>query len=238
MRPFALTLSRDLKLIPSSLLIQKHLREDGREVSIVSIQAKRASSSLTSRSLLADFTFSRPTPPTPESTPGTETLSLDALKFSRIPESPRTSGRWERRRPSSRTLRRCVSSSAFPLFLSLAHLVFHLSSAFRPRDHARPLLAQHGRSDSAGVEELPPVPKRVRLEDPAVLEEQEGRDRGSPFQAERTRPARRKEGKEEIFAREHEAVRGRLPRRRREELEWSGAKECCWIELYVPEISR
>lgn len=102
-------------------------------------------------------------------------------------------------------------------------------TALRARDDARSILAQHGWSNPTSLEELPSVPKRVRLSDPTLLEEQEGRNRVRQVQAEGTRPSRWTEGEEEIQSRQHEAIRWRLPRRRRTKLERSRSQERCWI---------
>lgn len=145
---------------------------------------------------------------TRESTPGKGTRRRVASASCATPASPRKSGRWERPKPSSRTPRRSVPPSSSSA--EQAVVLTTRPTALCARTHARSVLAQHGGTDPARVQELHAVQARMRDADPAVLDEQEDGHRLCPAARLWAPGPGGTQGEEEVQFGEYEEVYGRL----------------------------
>jgi myosin heavy subunit len=84
-------------------------------------------------------------------------------------------------------------------------------AALCARDHARPLLAQHGRAHSARFPELLALQERVRASYPALLEEQQGVHRVRQTPRPWPRGAREPEGTKALLSSWISSLHGGLP---------------------------
>lgn len=113
----------------------------------------------------------------------------------------------------------------FSFFPAYTYSSDPVTTALRARAHARPVLAQHGRPDPARVPQLHSIQARVRNAHPALLDEQEGRDRVRPGARLRPLDPRQPQGAPPVQSAQHAPLHGRLPRCRRGGLAGAHAQE-------------